>query len=395
MKLWYLELKKMFFTRHMLFLILIFFLVNGGRIILGSRYDLDAIMRRSEKKAGEFEAYEQALAGEMTAEKAHKVKEGHEAYFAALGTGEYDKENNYYGLIYDLYRYQYDYAKQMQEFTNRAKENAELFDRLGNRFDAEKNRQIAGIYENRFIRNFYDCRDFKFLFSYDFSTLLILLLALAGSFRLFYMEYQNGTQQFLLTSVNGKKYIAFIKLGAYFFFLFVLIVVFSLEDVLLHAVLFRLNGWLNPVYSIPDYQFCIFSGNMLSYYLFLWILRYMAILSISVFFAFVSFLIQHYVIPIFFNIFAVIFTILLSERSSFSFTFAMLLNPIRLMEPDGLARSYNSISLFGRPMPVLYAAFIAQIVLTIVFAALLIGLYRKQICMISGKEPVKRRKVYD
>lgn len=188
-------------------------------------------------------------------------------------------------------QYCYTYRNLAAQVYRKARENAELFTGLGNRYEAARNERIAALYQGRRIDSFSYTEGWLYFVYYDFSAVLVLLLCLYGLSQVFTREKESGMDKLLPAIRNGGKKTAAAKLIAVTMFVVGVSLWFSAVDYAGFGIIFGMGGGANlPIYAIENlayasvklsiWQYAVVTA--LSRALGLWVFS-MAVLLISVF----------------------------------------------------------------------------------------------------------------
>lgn len=391
MLLWKLEFKKMFMTRGILLFLIVFLIVNGAKIYLGNQYEPKAIESRSRYSSEGYDDAVDSVSGKFTDEKAVKVVNGHDQHIAFLhGDCTYSRENENYYAIYDSFRYQYEYHIHMNEKLSMADENISFFKKRNNAFCASKNELFRKVYSDRYISDYHECNDMDILLSYDFSSFLLLIMSFVLSMRMFFSERQSEMGQMLKTTRKGKNILPYIKITAFAAAVFISSFALYLEDVVIHSIMFHLDGWSTPIYSVQAHEFNVFGCSILTYYSILCVIRWAALFVSGLLLSAVSMILKGKLMPIVADIMVISACIAASENEADS-SLLPYFDPAVLLQPNAAARSFNIVSLFGRP--ILSITFICFIIAgyMLLFAAANVIAYRNTFLSVS----LRRRKSND
>lgn len=124
----------------------------------------------------------------------------------------------------------YTYRTDAAEVVRAARENAQFYDSLGNTCEARKNAAIARLYQGRRVTRFYYTEGYKLYLNYDFSTMLILLLALYALSQTFTRDKECRMTELMLTSPGGGPATIFAKIAAASIYIFAVSLWFSAVD---------------------------------------------------------------------------------------------------------------------------------------------------------------------
>ena len=377
MKLIWFEFKKMFLQKNMVFLVLILVLVNAGKICINGR--LDPVVTESKvhwQLPGIVEA-EDELKGEITPETMQMLMDVRSQIMGAIesGTG-WDSEASTYDELYPHYAYLYEYHIANDEKLEQAGENIEFYEKHGNEYDASVNRLFQRQYAGRFVRNYSNSEDYAILFSYHFSSFLLLVLSLAGSAQLVWKERKTGIYDLLQTTLTGKTRLHFAKIAAFMVWLAIAAAILFGEDYAVHSVLFHLEGLMQPLYAVEAYELCSFGGSIMSYTIFLYGIRLFAAICAGLIFVVLNTLFRGVFVPICADIFFMFGCILTSEQTTSTVTF---LNPAFIMQPDRYLQNFLAVRIGDHAVSAMTAACCAMLLLTLIAGAAIHVLWSRNI----------------
>ena len=116
------------------------------------------------------------------------------------------------------------------EVVRAARENARFYESLGNAYEARKNAATARLYQGRRVTEFYYTEGYKLYLNYDFSTVLVLLLALYALSQTFTRDSECRMTELMLTSPGGGIPTVFAKIAAASAYLLAVSLWFSAVD---------------------------------------------------------------------------------------------------------------------------------------------------------------------
>lgn len=183
--------------------------------------------------------------------------------------------------IYDELEYAYHYPREIDNVRVKAAENTEIFEKSSYQYNYA--RKILEVYKDRQITSYYDATGFEEYFSYDFSSLLILLFLLLTLSPTFSEEKELQMNLLLCTSPNGKEEITSAKFAAGAAVAVFTACLFTLTDTALFCLMFKPQGWENPLYSLESFKYTFFNGSLIQYAVICVILKIIG----SIFFAFI------------------------------------------------------------------------------------------------------------
>lgn len=263
---------------------------------------------------------------------------------------------------------QFEYNETMEKLCSIAEENMRFVkDKSGYEFN--RNRLISEVYENRHCNSFYDLSGYKKYLSYDFSTLLIVLLLLLSLTSLMSYEHESGMYILLQTSRFGKYRLLLNKLGAAVIFTLLISLPFFLVDLVYFFVTTHMAGAMAPLYSIKDFQFTPLTISISGYVVLLWGIKILSFISIgTVFILFSSLFKQTYL--------AFILNVLYIAIMMWCGNDLLLFNPISSLTYNVISQDMRVIRLGDTPVLAVWAQPFSILMLTIMCTVLIIVIYR-------------------
>lgn len=261
------EIKKCFRKKPILLLLLAFTLVNLFSIYRAWRDD-STFDEFPKWKALYPTIYEQ-VKGEMTNDKINTLLSIYRPIEAQVAdqtaSTATDNPDTFTGNLYSDYyflnwnfvkpmEYLYTYRMQAQEIAKAARSNLPLYSSVGNGYEYRKNQMIAGLYENRNIRDFAFTSFYNSFVHYDLSILLVLLISLYALTGVFIAEKESGMEHLLLTTRQGGRRTTAAKLIASALFVAAVSLWFWLTDFFGFAAVYgTLDGGSLPVYALENF----------------------------------------------------------------------------------------------------------------------------------------------
>lgn len=264
-----LEGKKYLFTGKMLVFVVVLVIINIIKLSYFCFYDSSIIERKILKSNKMIEKERVSYEGEIEEEKTKKMilKADNYENFLLSGGGKENLDDKVAYLLRDSVERQYNYHLTMKELLNKIQRSRENYESKHNKYGVMQCNRMTKRYSDRFINDYYDCKDFKQLLKYNFSTCMLLLAGIFASFSFFYQEKVVGTD--LLITSCGKNRIKIMRNKMFCSVLFMLIVAILLfgSDVFIYSNILHLRGWLQPIYAVEGYEYSVFNCSILSYYL--------------------------------------------------------------------------------------------------------------------------------
>lgn len=362
------ELRKLFRNRLILFMLILFGILNLCRICSDHRRNTGG-----EKSYwnGRNAVYHE-VSGPWDNEKIRYVLAEYEKAKAVIDAGGYstepDQPGTHTGFVFgdwglfeqirdDMDR-RYHYDSTMADLTQKASENAAFYAQKGNSEAERRNQKIADTYQNRRVTAFYDTWGTELYLKYDFSTLLILMLMIPMLSPLFVREHESGMHALLRLTPDYRK-LPYAKLLAGLIAVTLVSLFFFAEDFLTFRYLYQIRGLSQPVYSLPDFFYSPLTCSIGCYLLLNAALKLLGLLVLAGICTAVSAAVKHELIP--FCCASAAALILLLADAFLDSTVLSVLNPVTLFWCGRLFRDFQTISVCGIPvfsfrMPVLAAA---------------------------------------
>lgn len=275
-----------------------------------------------------------------------------------------------FGEIYDELDYAYHYPDLLQKIKTKAKENLTLYP--NNSYETKMSQKILDTYSDRKIVNYYDTTGYEAYFSYDFSTLLILLFLLFALSPIFAEESETKMNLLILSTPNGRKPITRAKLSAAVSITLGSTFLFLLLDLLLFFVFFFLEGGKNPLYSLQSFAYTAFNGSIIQY----------AVLSIflkligSIFFSLLYLLFSSVfktVLPALIGSGSVLL-LLVFGNDFIPINWLRQISPLSLFTNRTLFQAFTQINCFQSPVDSIYLLLSVVTVLSVIMLSLILSL---------------------
>ncbi len=350
------ELKKMFRNKLLLFMLLLFGILNLYRIYSGYRKQTGS---EPQFYSAYFRIYEN-VSGEWNNDIIRYVVAEYEKAKAVVDAGGFSTEPNqpgtHTGYIFgDMNVFEqiknemderYHYEQTMRKLTANAAENAAFYEQKGNTELAAKNRKIAETYQDRKVTAFYDTWGLNEYFKYDFSTLLILILMILMLSPLFAKEHELEMHGLLHLAQNAGK-LPVCKLAAGGIAVCAVSLLFFTEDFLAFRSLYHISGLFQPVNTLDGYFYSPLHLRIGTYILLNAALKILSFLVLGSICSAVSAAAKHELVP-----FCVSFSVMLMLVAGDAFagsSVLSVLNPVTLLSGKKLFREFQTVSFFGTP----------------------------------------------
>ena len=283
-----------------LFWLILLGLIVADVIKISSEFTLDPTTKLAQniKANQEYQKFFSEISGEITKEKIDRIIAGRQRHYQQLELQVVtDQEGRNCSMIYDRYRYCYEYDRQSYALVQNAKANAVFYHEHADTRSEKENRLAYSVYSGRKVTLFSSQNGFDWLFRYDFSMLLILILASYLSFGFFFREKNEDTYQLLLTS-GSRKMIFLGKLLVLGSLLFIGCLALTLTDHLMVGRSMSLSLPFAKLYSEKAYQYCVPDLSFLEYDAVLFAFRYLHAFLMMLASAFLSNLFEGRILPV-------------------------------------------------------------------------------------------------
>ena len=296
MKLIFYELRKNFLRKHVLVLLIVLSILDVMKIATDwYQGNIDTVVMESEENHRAYTELYDSMKGNITSEKLQFLMQEE----ARLGN-IFDKNLNYNdpdeltysGNLYEDYRilevyiahdfyYMKDYKEYSEQITALAEENIAYYTEKNNELKARENKYIAETYSNRRISQFYrtDCIQ-SYLKNY-FSVVLMLFMSLLIVAPSFSGEYECHMSDILATSRKGHEKSTWVKIVASVCCSCLIVIWFSLLDLLTYEVICGFEGLENPIWALESFQESFLNCSILDFIIYEIELRLLGITAIT------------------------------------------------------------------------------------------------------------------
>lgn len=374
MKIVYYEMRKSWLKISTIIFLLIFLGLNYFR--------LNDFCRSYYKTYGNFQTpyfrlYE-TVCGEITEEKLNpfKIRAGEletEIMTQTYST-EYDPEKYIYTgyahgdfSLYSLMispeiSYAATYANTSNQIAAKASESYNFYKEMGNDYESRKNAMIYNLYSNRGISEYRVTNWANAYFSYDFSSLLCIVLLILGLSSSFTRERESGMNQ-LISAYGKTKSTVISKVVSSAIFCLILTIIFTVSDLIAVNRFLVIKNINMSLYSAELFELTPFNFTFIEAVFVCAGLRFLGLFAIAMLIMAISKITPNTIAATVSSFAAVMVLILLSLISD------SLINPIGLLTPKSYLEKFRVIDLFGRPVLALYGAIICVGLLCFAFIA--------------------------
>ncbi len=381
MKIVYFEMRKSWLKVSTFIFLFIFLGLNFFR--------LNDFCRSYYKTYGNFQTpyfrlYE-TVCGEITDEKLDPFKIRSGELEAEIMTQTYSTEYDPEKYIYTGYAhgdfslyslmispeisYAATYANTSNKIAAKAAESYSFYKEMGNDYESRKNAMIYNLYSDRGISEYRATNWANAYFSYDFSSLLCIILLILGLSSSFTRERESGMEQ-LISAYGKTKSTVISKVISSIVFCLILTIAFTFSDLMAVDRFLVIKNINMPIYSAELFELTPFNITFAEAVLVCAGLRLLGLFAISLLVMMISKITPNTIAATVSAFAAVLFLIFLSLISD------SFINPIGLLTPKKYLEKFGVMNLFGRPVLLLYVAIICAVLLSLAFIAV-IALRRK------------------
>lgn len=359
MKIVYYEMRKSWLKVSTIIFLLIFLGLNHFR--------LNDFCRSYYKTYGNFQEpyfrlYE-TVCGEITEEKLNPFKIRAGELETEIMTQTYSTEYNPEKYIYTGYAhgdfslyslmispeisYAATYANTSNQIAAKAAESYNFYKEMGNDYESRKNAMIYNLYSNRGISEYRVTNWANAYFSYDFSSLLCIVLLILGLSSSFTGERESGMNQ-LISAYGKTKSTVISKVVSSAIFCLILTIIFTVSDLIAVNRFLVIKDINMPLCSAELFELTPFNFTFIEAVFVCAGLRFLGLFAIALLVMAISKITPNTIAATVSSFAAVMVLILLSLISD------SLINPIGLLTPKSYLEKFRVIDLFGRPVLALY-----------------------------------------
>ena len=369
------EIIKIFRKPYVIVSILLFTLINFAAIFITNKGYQQWVMEEHQNQV-----CEEFLCGPIDSQKIDKVisetKRLSDIVASQKFSREYDSNtitgylfgdfNLYYGYLEPNLKYAVSYAYDMQDIIQRAYENVEFYEQVGNIKELNKNHDIIQLYSGRSINEYRNLYGARYLLFYDFSGLLIIFLLVLTLTPGFVSERENRMYQLFPTFPSGERKINSTK------FLFIILITlmycvwFFIMDLIGFALFSHLQGFSMPLYSIQEFQLTPLNLSIGQFYVFCLILKIFGMLIISFYIAILSKFLPKIVYVFLGSVLPLVLFIFWLPRAYSTLGWLDFINPMHLIKNRYIFLAYDPIFVGSNPIqPVVLAVLVAMLLIII------------------------------
>ncbi len=260
--------------------------------------------------------------------------------------------------------YFYHYRTHASEVAKKAKENADVYKKQGQTYEARKNSVIYNLYSGRNISDFAYQEMYNYYLNYDFSNILVLLLCLYGIISTFVCEKETQMDMLLLTNPNGGKKTTFAKIVAATLFVIGVSAWFSVLDYVGFAVSFRtMEGYHLPLYAVNNFSTAAINCSLWQYSILSAVIKIIGVWTMSMGFLFLSMFWRNALVPFVTGFGAALCLVITGALQSYSSNIWLkIINPYSLLANRILFSKTEFVGFAGYPIPSFWAAILFAII---------------------------------
>lgn len=309
-------------------------------------------------------AAQQQLDGELTQDKINFIN-SKVNLLSQQANGEYSEQKKpdeqfltgYAFWDLNLWTTYQNYIQRAEEYSEAlslkletAEQNIKFF-RDSNKFYENANRLFYSTYSGRQISEIYDTDRLPEYFSYNLSSVLIIITLLLGIIPVFCSENECDMDTVLLTSKNGRRKTVNAKIIAALIFTFVITLLYSAFDFTGFMIFNRLDGLGQNIYAVQGYENCPLNIKVWQYILLQFVFKCVGMCLITLVFLLLSKLFKKSNLPFICGIAAfMIMTLCKVFFTNESGQKLNLFNPISFLTSYNVFSDYNILNIFGNPV---------------------------------------------
>lgn len=276
------EVKKIIKNKIMIVLIIVGLVFNAMVIHQNDFFGIDPGYLQAKAEVNRI------VKGKITQEKYDVIYQSYQNCRDIVDNGNYEtsspSDQYYTGFVFgdmnlfreylEGYEFAIHYHDQLQETIELAEANLKI---LKDEKDIERNKQFIQTFQQRSIARYYVTDNMTKFLSHDGSTFLIIVLLIITLSGMFAEDKEYQYDQILYTTELGHTRMFQAKLAAALLITFLLCVLFYTSDYLIYSHLDVLEGFSNPIYSLPDFQYAAVSLSIGSFLVLTYIARFLCI----------------------------------------------------------------------------------------------------------------------
>ncbi|KXU50928.1 hypothetical protein HMPREF3037_01105 [Candidatus Stoquefichus sp. KLE1796] len=325
------EWKKLFVRKIFIIVFIGFILLNIGLIAFQYKTDfLDKQLSTAEKY------YALEFTGKITKEKVTKLStlieqvsnETNKDYKSGGKEGDIIVLQS----IYDDMRSRYTYHQDMQTYLKVLTDNIDYF--KNQNVEQQYNTFLYNEYKDRQITTYDYIVGWNQLFHYDKTIILMSFVVIFGVVLMISNERDSHMDVLLKTSIKGRKYFQKIRFIHMISFVLIVVIAFSITELLTFLILYGFHGLFEPLYALKDFYRSSISCNMLQCYFLIVLMRLIIMLFLVQIIQVISKYIPHYILAFFLSALIILGLIVVANDTQVFNPFALLQESQLFIERD-------------------------------------------------------------
>ncbi|MCM1167118.1 MAG: hypothetical protein NC401_14020 [Ruminococcus sp.] len=256
------------------------------------------------------------------------------------------------------------YSNTSNRIAAKAAESSYFYREIGNDYESRKNAMICHLYSGRRISEYRTTNWADAYFSYDFSSLLCVILLILGLSSSFTRERESGMHQ-LIAAYGKTGSTVMSKIASSAVFCLILTIVFTISDLMGVNDFLVIKNAEMPLYSAEIFELTPFNFTFTEAIFMCAGLRFLGLFAIALLILTISKIAPNTIAATVCSFAAVSILILLSLVSG------NLFNPIGLLTPKSYLEKFGVVNLLGNPILELYGAVICAVLLCLAFIAVI------------------------
>ena len=382
------EIKKAFSNRMYMGLLVIALVINAFNTYK------NAEARVGDDKAnrqGELEIYE-VYSGTITQDKADEVTMlnnealSNEAdvmgmpYNPDTYTGYKYGDYQIYIELYEQMKYMVEYKNFAKEICSVAEQNIQRFGGEDGEYTVTKNEIIKDTFEGRSVNEFSNMIEFDDLFSYNFSSLLVIFIAFIVCIDAFSIDRETKMSAVILTAKDGYGKRTLAKIFSKTIVVWTFALLLYLQETIYIIMALDLSGVGNKLYAIQTFQYTSFGGPIWLFIIVNIVCKLLGILGFVLLFMLASSMGNKILTSCIYGIIALISVVGLYVVNSY-------IGFVRLLDTELNFKQTDIIDFLGRP----YKGVVANIIFVSVLCVAMFALI--MIIETKGKKLFGRERV--
>ncbi|MEE1002520.1 MAG: hypothetical protein U0L17_02085 [Acutalibacteraceae bacterium] len=372
------ELRKIFKRKSVIFISLLFLLINIGNILY--TYDFSVI-----RDDGYYKIY-QKVEGEMTQEKIKYIVDNYKKLSEVIESGNYETEKpdekfftgyafgdmGAFGTHKEEMERIFTYNHKIDKIKEVGKINIEFYKSVNNDYLAGLSEKICNTYGNRTINSYYELSGVDNYLNYNFSSILVMLLIIFTVSIVFSNEHQLNTYAIVKSAKLGGRITAMSKQCAVIIFVFAVCSCFYLSDFLTFLHIGNIFGLSAPIYQIKEFSLTPLTMSVWQFILFSFFIKLIGMVILSFIVLVLSALSRQNITPFVFSCMILFGMMYLSgtEKSDY-------FNFISLIDCKSLFLSVNFANIFNMPFCKYEVVFFTMLIQLILLSFLIQFVYVK------------------